>query len=606
MKKLFVLMLALIVSMSIFIVASAEEYTTGLYLYILDNNNNATITAYTGHETSLSIPAKLDGYYVTGIGDIAFFDCDSLQSVTLPDTVYDIGDWAFGDCSLLTSIKLSNELSEIGWGAFYNCESLNSISLPNSLQYLDSYAFTGCAFDTILLPASLHSIGIQPFFTCSLLTSIQVKAGNPIFTSKDGVLFNKEETILVAYPTGKTDRTYSIPEGYTSIAASAFYNNDYLASIHLPNSLVVIDEDAFTMCSSLTSISLPKNLQYIGEGAFTACSSLSSFSVIQGNPFFAVDSGALYNTQDMTLVAYPAARAATECIVPPGIQTIGGYAFYGSSLHSVSLPESIEAIGDGAFHYCTSLSSINLPDNLQLIGAAAFYGCSALTSITIPNHLLYIKDWAFNSCSSLTSVTLPGSLEFIGEEVFEGCEKLTLYVPRDSYAHYYAEENGIPYQFTNGMSSSQEEFTEESSAEHLSYSQNDFTAALQQSGWQYARSETRSDAVEGPYRMTNADYADDNIITLKFQKDGNMIASYSPRTGGDPVVFEYPYNLDSNSRALIQNEDFEFNGTSYASFVEYTLNSDGELAARMIMVDKATYRNDYFGITTIYIPVTLN
>ena len=122
---------------------------------------------------------------------------------------------------------------------------------------------------------------------------------------------------------------------------------------------------------------------------------------------------------------------AAELVVPDTLSgykvtSIGAYTFYScSSLRSVTLPDSLNIIGDGAFNYCTSLTSITLPDSLNIIGDDAFFYCDSLTSITLPDSLTSIGNEAFVGCSSLTSITLPDSVTQIGANPFRSCGKLT-------------------------------------------------------------------------------------------------------------------------------------------------------------------------------------
>lgn len=263
--------------------------------------------------------------------------------------------------------------------------------------------------------------------SCSSLTSISVDPGNPVFTADNGVLINKSDMTLVAYPAGKTVTEYSVPQGITAIAAGAFFNAHRLTAVNLPDSLESIGDNAFDSCWSLTSIRLPENLQYIGEGAFASCVSLPSIGIDPDNPVFAAENGVLFNKQDMTLAVYPEGKADTEYSVPLGCM----------------------AIGDGAFLSNRQLMSISLPDGLQSIGSLAFAHCIALESVTLPATLVSIDYLAFYCCNSLTTVTLPDSLQTIASDAFRGCENLTLIVTRDSFAHQYAADHGIPFMFAD-------------------------------------------------------------------------------------------------------------------------------------------------------------
>lgn len=107
------------------------------------------------------------------------------------------------------------------------------------------------------------------------------------------------------------------------------------------------------------------------------------------------------------------------------VLSIGPYAFEGSSITSITIPDSVTDIGMIAFGRCTSLTSITIPDSVTSIGQYSFRGCSSLTSITIPNTVTSIKYEAFNGCTSLTSITIPNSVTYIGEEAFSGCLSLS-------------------------------------------------------------------------------------------------------------------------------------------------------------------------------------
>ncbi len=104
---------------------------------------------------------------------------------------------------------------------------------------------------------------------------------------------------------------------------------------------------------------------------------------------------------------------------------IAEYAFYGSSITSINIPNSVTEIGRDAFHYCSSLTSVTIPNSVTEIGFQTFCGCRSLTSITIPNSVTVIDSDAFCDCSSLASVTIPNSVTRIGGSAFSGCSSLT-------------------------------------------------------------------------------------------------------------------------------------------------------------------------------------
>ena len=163
---------------------------------------------------------------LTSIGDYAFYDCNSLTSIEIPNSVTSIGTYAFRGCSNLTSVSLPSTLTSISNGAFYGCSGLTSITIPEGVTSIGSFAFYGCSgLTSIILPSTLTSIGSDAFNACTSLTSI------------------------------------TIPEGVTKIGGSTFYR-----------------------CTSLTSITIPEGVTSIGNYAFSGCSGLTTMRVEATTP----------------------------------------------------------------------------------------------------------------------------------------------------------------------------------------------------------------------------------------------------------------------------------------------------------------------------------
>ena len=116
----------------------------------------------------------------------------------------------------------------------------------------------------------------------------------------------------------------------------------------------------------------------------------------------------------------------TSMTIPESVEIIGNSAFYHcTGLTTITIPNSVESIENSAFSGCSGLTTITLPESLTSIGWRAFEGCSGLTTITLPESVTSIGDWAFSYCRSLTTITLPESLTSIGESAFHGCTGLT-------------------------------------------------------------------------------------------------------------------------------------------------------------------------------------
>ncbi len=292
---------------------------------------------------SVTIPDSM-----TTIGYSAFRGCNSLASVTIPDSVTSIGDYAFYCCTSLAFVTIGNGVTSIGGYAFYGCSTLTTVTIPDSVTSIGGYAFYGCSsLTSVTIPDSVTSFGYTAFCNCSSLTCINVTVDNLYLSSLDGVLFNKDKSILICCPGGKVG-TYDIPDSVTRICY-------------------------FSGCSSLTSVTIPDSVTRIDYRAFDGCSSLTSLTI------------------------------------PDSVTSIGDYAFHGcSSLTSVTIPDSVTSIGDYAFKNCSSLNSVTIPDSVTSIGRWAFSFCTSLTSVTIPESVTSIGDYAFWYCSSLTSAVFLG------------------------------------------------------------------------------------------------------------------------------------------------------------------------------------------------------
>ena len=239
----------------------------------------------------LSAPNSLMGEYsirkgVKVIGDRAFFFCESLTIINIPNSVTTIGNWAFELCSSLTSINIPNSVTTIGGGAFLGCSSLTSINIPNSVTTIESSAFMGCSsLSCINIPNSVTTIVDGAFGGCDSLTNITILSsvitiiGNPFygwhgnlyneskaFIYEDHVLLDKNRTTLIAYRA--KEKNYTIPNSVTTIGSSAFNGCSSLTSINIPNSVTTIGEGTFYGCDSLTSINIPNSVTTIGKDAF--------------------------------------------------------------------------------------------------------------------------------------------------------------------------------------------------------------------------------------------------------------------------------------------------------------------------------------------------
>ena len=307
---------------------------------------------------------------------------EAIQSVVIEEGVTSIGNYAFSDCANLVSIQLPAGLISIGTGGFNDCVNLKSITLPDSLTSIGTGAFIYCeSLTSLTIPAGVTSIGTWAFSECISLPSFAVAEGNTAFSvDAEGVLFDKDKTVLIAYPDGKTDSSYAIPEGVTTVGAFAFNLCDSLISVTLPDSLTTLEAGAFEDCIGLTSMTIPAGVTMIGLRAFEACTGLPAFTVAEGNTAFTVIDGVLFSADMTRLVSYPAGKPTAEYTIPDTVTELASLIFYQcTNLTSVVIPNSVTSIGSSAFSGCTGLTSIIIPDSVTSIGSSAFLDCTVLT-----------------------------------------------------------------------------------------------------------------------------------------------------------------------------------------------------------------------------------
>ena len=358
---------------------------------------------------------------LTEIGDDAFYNCEELQQVVLPNTIERIGVCAFYKCRELCDVIFPKTLEVIDGWAFTYCWSIKNIHIPENVSYIHTYAFPFCGF-----------------------TEMFVDGNNQFYCAQDDVLFDKSMTKLICYPSAKPDSYYSVPDGVITIGQSAFYASNYLTHVSFPETLRIIESAAFSD-SGLIELNLPEGLVEIGSNAFD-CMSLTSIHIpasvsIIGLPLcfdnanlqeITVDSanityqdidGVLYDHTGMTLLQYPAGREG------------GTYA----------VPETVTSISLRAFGAC-NLNEIILNEGLVDISSYAFLNCTGLTEITIPSSVKSIGSYAFEGCHSLTKITVNIQAPFaISESVFEDTNNCPIYVPNESLEAYKTTQGWSAY-----------------------------------------------------------------------------------------------------------------------------------------------------------------
>ncbi len=358
---------------------------------------------------------------------------------------------AFNGCTSLASVTLSSNLKTLSYHVFYDCSSLSSITIPESLSNNQpgGYGpFDNSGLETAILEEGSEAVSDRLFQGATNLTSV---------TIPDSVTY-------IGYCSFEGCTSLSeinIPSYVTTIGEWSFSNCTALTEMIIPDSVVTIEGDAFNGCTALASVTLSSNLTTLSYHAFYDCSSLSSITIPKSlssnqpggyGPFEnsgletaileegsnAVSDrlfqGAAYLTSitipdTVTAIGYcsfEGCESLESVELPDCITTIDSYAFKGCiALETIAFPDELTSLGTDAFYGCTSLTEVTWNDKVTTVPDSAFYGCTSLTEIVLPSVIITIESSAFRECSSLATITWSENLETISDHAFYDCDALT-------------------------------------------------------------------------------------------------------------------------------------------------------------------------------------
>ena len=411
-----------------------DKEETGLQFEVSGSNATVVKGDYSKLE-SVIIPSKVKindkVYAVAGIANNAFINCKSLTYVKVSGGVTNMGVATFSGCENLETVVLGDGIKKISNSLFKGCASLSDINIPASVTEIDESAFEGCAsLTSIDIPANVTNIVEYAFYGCKNLASIKVDDKNTTYSSVDGVLYNKEKTILIQVP-GKIQGKFTILFGVTNIASGAFGSCEGLTGVKIQNTVTNISEFAFENCTGLTNVTIPSSVKNIDTKAFSGCKNLD-LVISNAKENVTIESGALDDCKSVTwdfLVDESESPLKFKILTDSTAEVTEKNSVTGS----VTIPSkviidgkrySVVSITDNAFKNCKGLTNITIPSSVVNIGTDAFAN-SGLTTIELPSSITSIGFGLFLACSDLVSVKIPLSVESIGESAFVDCTSLT-------------------------------------------------------------------------------------------------------------------------------------------------------------------------------------
>lgn len=413
-----------------FVVDENSEYFSADENGVLFNKEKTELVRFPAASdvTEYSIPES-----VTDFGHYAFFHATKLRRISIPGSIEQIGVTVFYDCKSLQQIEFSEGLTRIGEQAFAFCKSLTNIDLPDSLKYIDMAAFGGCNLTGVLvLPESLNPVSSKLTWSEVFggpITAYSVPESNIyLSTDENGVLYNKDKTVLLSVPRASELSEYQVPESVTEIATGAFayasglntiichdgitkigksaFRDTEISSFSFPAGITEVPEEVFGYgCAELKEVVLPDSVISIGKSAFSSCKNLTdvyykgtqeewnSISISNGNDYltaatvhynFGKNQGDLgdnlmweFDEDTKTLAIYGSGEMLN-------LDTFEEYPWYylKDQIEFVYFANGVTSVGNNAFNGCIALKEVFLGYTVERVGENAFADCPSLALVT--------------------------------------------------------------------------------------------------------------------------------------------------------------------------------------------------------------------------------
>lgn len=347
---------------------------------------------------TINIPSQYGGLPVVAIDVQAFYGCDAITNVTIPDSVKTVGEKAFYECSSLRTVSIGKGVEFFGSNAFGRCGNLGRVNIADADKWCEA--------------------------------SFENAAASPLYFAKELFVNGTQVSDLV------------ISDSVQKIGDYAFYGCDNIKSVKIGSGALSIGEQAFTECINLESVTIGANVLTLGGSAFLGCSKLKQVDL--GEKIKTLGEYCFANCPEINEITIPASAesidegAFTECYglrtvnLSYGLKTIGECAFVGcTALENFKMPDSVTEIGMGMLMFGggagfqesdaeNSLKTLTVSNALTLIPDFAFNGC-AMSELVIGNRVETINYSAFFDCANLKRVIMPKSVKKIVSYAFYKC-----------------------------------------------------------------------------------------------------------------------------------------------------------------------------------------
>ncbi|MBE6677316.1 MAG: leucine-rich repeat domain-containing protein [Ruminococcaceae bacterium] len=439
--------------------AAAEDFTVTEHNGT-NGNAGVAVVSYNGNETAVRVPEQINGAAVVAVYANAFSDREAegdtsafgVKQVVLPATVERIEYGAFNGCKKIEIIDLpfvggTDGGNSFGYifgeggvpeslqsvraggktvadGAFSYCETLVSIELTEA-ENIGNNAFKGCsALKSLILPETVTAMGISIYDGCDDLETLAV----PCFPAEGGTWFAG----MLFGGTSYVDNLAVMPQSLQNLTVywqgdtvgkNAFYECDRLVNLTVKGNISSIEEYAFYRCRRLKSLSFKGGEGYVGASrvgtnSFAYCNALGAVAL--ADDIVIIPDYCFYSCASLRGIKF----GETENAMPESVSAVGKGAFaYCENLVNMALSSNITVLPDSVFEGCAYLSKLTVHESLTSIGNNAFSGCTNLNSVDFAEDgsLSTVGNSAFAYCVSLNSVSLPDSVENLGTYVFSHC-----------------------------------------------------------------------------------------------------------------------------------------------------------------------------------------